>query len=73
MWQAKKLFAQFALGMSGIESVGDLDGEGQGFVKGKRAAGDGVLEGAAVRKLHDDERMRIGFANFVDGGICWGD
>lgn len=56
-----------ALGMSGVESVGNLNGERQGFVEGKRAAGEGVLEGAAVEKLHDDERMRIGFANFVDG------
>jgi len=27
----------------------------------------GVFESPAVEKLHDDERMRFGFADFVDG------
>jgi len=56
-----------AFRMSGIKSVGNLNGERQGFVEGKRAAGDGVLESSAIEKLHDDERMRVGFADFVDG------
>jgi hypothetical protein len=40
-----------ALGVSGVEGVGNLNGEGKGFVEGKRTSGDGVLESAAVEKL----------------------
>ncbi len=51
----------------GVEGVGNLYGERECFVEGKRAAGDGVFESAAIEKLHDDERMRVVFADFVDG------
>ena len=56
-----------AFGMSGIESVGNLDGKRKRFVKRKRTAGDGVFESAAIEKLHDDEGMCVVFADFVDG------
>jgi len=55
-----------ALGVSGIERVGNLDGEGQNRIAFHRAIPDVMLERHAVQELHDDERTPIVLADFVD-------
>jgi len=56
-----------ALQVSGVKRVSSLNSEGQSFVERKRLTGDGVLEGLAVQKFHDDERMAVFFADFING------
>ncbi len=56
-----------ALGVGGVEGVGDLDGELQQDVGFERTAVDAVLQGDAFEVLHDDEGLSGGFIDFVDG------
>jgi hypothetical protein len=56
-----------ALGMSGIESVGDLDRVSEELIELDRAADDDVLEGGAIEKLHGDESFAGVFADVVNG------
>ncbi len=56
-----------ALGVRGVEAVGDVDGEGEEAFEVHGAAGDGVLEGLALEVLHRDEGLAVGVADFVDG------
>ena len=44
-----------ALGVRGIETVGDLDAEIENGFHFHRAAGDAMLESDAVEELHGDE------------------
>lgn len=53
--------------VSGIEPVGDLDGEVQDPVEGKGPAGDFVLERPAVEVLHRNEVPSLEFVDIMDG------
>jgi hypothetical protein len=56
-----------ALGMRGVEAVGNLDGQREhGFVT-QRLSADEVFQADAVQKLHGDEGLLTVFADFVDG------
>ena len=44
-----------AFGVGGVESVGDLDGEGEQGIEGHGAAGDAVLQRGALEEFHSDE------------------
>ena len=56
-----------ALGMSGVQSVGNLDGQREHGFAIERLSANEVLEGHAVEKFHGDERLIPVFADFVDG------
>ena len=55
-----------ALGVGGIERVGDLDGKGQNQLRVHRLAIDVVLQRQAVKKLHGDERLTRLFPDVVN-------
>jgi len=55
------------LGMSGIERIGDIDGNGKKRLQLKRMGGDGVLERVAVEIFHGNEGAAIVLADFVNG------
>src|SRR5271169_487530 len=55
-----------AFSMGGFERVGDLDSQLQHFLKGHRLAGDIVLEGLAVEKLHCNELLPVFFADVIN-------
>jgi hypothetical protein len=56
-----------AEGMGGLESVGDLDSNGEDKLGSCRSAGDELIEGLARHGLHDDVSLVAGFAHFVNG------
>jgi hypothetical protein len=56
-----------ASGVSGVERVGDVDGDGEKNVRFQRTPGDAVLQGQPVEKFHGDERFAVLLVNFVDG------
>ncbi len=56
-----------ALGMRGIEAVGNFEGEGDDSFVIQRLAADLVLQGQAIQKFHGDEGLLAVFADFVDG------
>ncbi len=56
-----------AFGMRRIQSVRDLDGEGQNQLRLHRMHADAVLQRHAVEILHGDERLAVLVVNFVDG------
>jgi hypothetical protein len=53
--------------MRGVERVGDLDAETQRLLERKRLVANGVLESMAFEAFHDDERMSIRLADFMNG------
>ena len=55
-----------ALGVGGIESVGDVDRRSQQGLSFQRLAVDAVPQGYAVEILHDDEGVAIVLVNFVN-------
>src|SRR5260370_41018331 len=55
-----------ATGMGRIQSIGDLDAEGENRFQFHRPAGDQVLERGAVEELHDEEGASLFFADVVD-------
>ena len=55
------------LGMSGVQPVGDFDGDIKQPLDLHRLAIDDVLQGAAVEKLHGDEALAFMLADFIDG------
>ena len=56
-----------AFGVSGIERVGDLDGEGKQSVQLEGPNTDEVLQGLAIEKLHGDEGLAVFLADVVNG------
>src|SRR5208283_283325 len=56
-----------ALGMRGIEGVGDFGGEGEDYLGIHGAAADAVLEGGAFQKFHGDVGLLAALADVVDG------
>ncbi len=56
-----------ALGVGSIQRIGNLDGQRQNQLGFKGTAGNAVLQGEAVQKLHGDERLSIVLGDFVDG------
>src|SRR5215470_13914101 len=55
-----------ASGMSGIESVCDLNAQRQDSLGLHRLTSDAVLQGESVQKLHSDERLPALLVNFVN-------
>src|SRR6202162_4031069 len=55
-----------SLGMRGIEGIGNLDGERENQLYFHRSACDAVLQGRALKKLHNDERSAVLFADVVN-------
>src|SRR5271157_3696028 len=55
-----------ASGVSCVERVCDLDSQRQNQLGFHRTPGNTVLERQSVQMLHDDERMSIVLADFVD-------
>ena len=55
-----------ALGVGGVECVGNLDSNGEQRLQIHWAVADQVLQSVAVQKLHGDERLPVLFANIVD-------
>ncbi len=53
--------------VSGVERVGDVDGDGEKNVRFQRTPGDAVLQRQPVQKFHGDERFAVLLVNFVDG------
>ena len=60
-----------ALGVGGVEAVGDFDGEREQRFVFERTSGDELLEGDAVEVLHGEESLVAMFADFVDGADVW--
>ncbi len=56
-----------AFRVRGVQSIGNFNGESQQYVRLDGSAGDAVLQGQAVQKLHGDERLVTVFSDFVDG------
>jgi hypothetical protein len=56
-----------ALGVSGVESVGDFAANVEQNFHVKRTTHDEMLEGLTVEKFQGDERFSIFVANVVDG------
>src|SRR5208337_2834050 len=56
-----------ALGVGGIERVGDFNRQIHQRVVVHRAGTDGVLEGEALEELHGDEGLAFVLADLVDG------
>ncbi len=56
-----------ALGVSGFEGVGDLDGHGEELVHGKRLAIHDLTESLALKKFHDEEVLALVLLDGVDG------
>jgi hypothetical protein len=54
------------LGMSGVQPVGDFDGDIKQPLNLLQLAIDGLLQGAAVEKLHGDEALSFMLADFID-------
>ena len=56
-----------ALGVRGVERIGNFDGDIEQAVEFQRAAVDQVLQSGAVQKFHGDEGFAVLFADIVDG------
>ena len=56
-----------AFRVSGVERVGDFNGECDQRLIVERAAHDHVLQRQAIQILHRDETLALVFADFVDG------
>ncbi len=56
-----------SLGVSGVESLGDFDGQIQQALEFHRVPGDGVLQSCTFQAFHGDEGFAIRLADFVDG------
>ncbi len=56
-----------AFGVSGIESVGDFDGDFEESIQFHGLAGNDVLESGAVETFHDHEGMAVELPDFMDG------
>src|SRR5882672_7437266 len=56
-----------ALGMSGVERIGNLNANFQDVVQFYGSISDHVLQGCAVEKLHHDEGLAVLLVNLVNG------
>ena len=56
-----------AFAVSGIERIGDLDGNRDNTLRIQRACSYQVFQGHAIQVLHGDERMAFVASDFVDG------
>ncbi len=56
----------YALCVSSIQCVGDLDGQRQNYLGFHRSPADAMLQRYAIQKLHGDERLSVLLANVVD-------
>ena len=64
-----------ALGVSGVEGIGDFDGNFESFFQRARVAGDAMLERVPFQKLHGDEvafGIAADFVNSADIGVVQG-
>jgi len=55
-----------ALGVSGIESVGDLDGDIEKAVQFEWLAGDEMLQCDSIEEFHDDEGFAVRLSDVID-------
>jgi hypothetical protein len=60
-----------AVGMGGVERVGDFDTDAEEHFEIERTAGDVMLQRFAVEKFHDDVGVGVFFAEIVDGADVW--
>ena len=56
-----------AFGVGSVESIGNLDSDGEQRLQIHRTVADQVLQGVAVEELHGDERLAVLVADVVDG------
>ena len=56
-----------SLGVRRIQCVRDLDSQLQHLLQRQRLAGNAVLQGLSVEKLHRNEGLAFLFADFIDG------
>src|SRR4029077_18593888 len=57
--------------VSGVERVGDVDGDGEKNFRFERTPRNSVLQREAVQKLHGDEASPVVLTDFVDGANIW--
>ena len=55
-----------ALFVRGFQCLGDLLGEGEGFIHGNWAAPNALSKGFPLDKLHDQEGLAFGFLDFIE-------
>ena len=55
-----------ALRVSGVERIGDVNGDGEKNLRFERSPRKAVLQGQPLQKLHDDERLTILLPDFID-------
>ena len=58
-------------GVSGVESVGDLNADVEELIEFEGTTADQVLECLAVEKFHGDEGAAFVFTDVVDGADVW--
>src|SRR5580704_1085472 len=56
-----------ALGMCGVEAVGNFDGQGENSLVIQGLAGDEMFQGDAIEVLHGDERLVFVLSDVVNG------
>src|SRR5271169_155230 len=56
-----------SFGMSGVQSVGDLNRQREQNIRLDRFSVDAVLQRLPVEKLHRNEGLTVVFADFMDG------
>jgi len=60
-----------ARSVSGVESIGNVNGDGKKNFQFQRTPGDAVLQRQPVQKLHDDEGLPLVLPDLVDGTDVW--
>src|SRR5207237_9903693 len=53
--------------MGGIEGIGNLQADIENLAAGQRLARNDVLDSLPFQEFHHNERVAIGFVDFVDG------
>ena len=56
-----------SFGVSGIQCIGNLDGQIEQNIRLDGLSRDAMLQREAIQKFHGDERLPVLFADFVDG------
>src|ERR1700686_5886982 len=61
----------YALGMRGIEGIGNLDSEREQGFRVQRFSVDPVAEGLTFQQFHGNKGAAIGFVDLIDGADVW--
>ena len=56
-----------ALGVGGVQRVGNVDGDAEENVRFQRASRDAIPQILPVQKLHDDEGLTVLLPDLMDG------